>query len=211
MGSLIVPALAQAEGIELAGTLVRGSDEVAIFELCRPDVLVDFTVAAASRELGPLAAERGICPIIGTSGLTAEDVETLREACRRSGVGGLVVPNFSIGAVLQMRFAEAAAARLPCTGIRETHHPGKKDSPSGTALATAARVAGASGSAPAIESLRREGLVALQEVGFAQAGERLQLVHEVTDRRAYLPGVLLAVRAVRGLRELAVGLDALLA
>jgi 4-hydroxy-tetrahydrodipicolinate reductase len=210
MGSLVVPALSQAEGIELAGTLVRGSDAVAIFELCRPDVLVDFTIAESSRELGLVAAERGICPIIGTSGLTPADISALREACRHGGVGGLVVPNFSIGAVLQMRFAEQAAARLPCAGLRETHHPGKKDSPSGTALATARRIEGASGVLPPIESQRREGLVALQEVSFAQPGERLELVHEVTDRRAYLPGVLLAVRAVRGLRELAVGLDALL-
>ena len=211
MGSLIVPALSGAEGIELAGPLVRGSDAVAIFELCRPDVLVDFTEAAASRELAPLAGERGICPVIGTSGLTADDLQTLREACAHGGVGGLVVPNFSIGAVLQMRFAEQAAARLPCAGIRETHHPGKKDSPSGTALATARRIEGASGRQPPIESHRREGLVALQEVAFAQAGERLVLLHEVTDRRAYLPGVMLAVRAVRGLRELVVGLDTLLA
>lgn len=210
MGSLVVNSFAAAEGVDLAGTLVRGSDAVAIFELCRPDVLVDFTVAASSRELGPLAAERGICPIIGTSGLTAADLATLREACAHSGIGGLVVPNFSIGAVLQMRFAEQAAARLPCTGIRETHHPAKKDAPSGTALATARRIEAAAGAPPAIESLRREGLVAVQDVSFAQAGERLQLVHEVTDRRAYLPGVLLAVRSVRGLRELVVGLDALL-
>lgn len=210
MGSLVVPALAAAEGLELAGTLVRGSDAAAIFELCRPDVLLDFTVAAASRELGPLAGERGICPVIGTSGLTPADVAALGAACRHGGVGGLVVPNFSIGAVLQMRFAEQAAARLPCAGIRETHHPGKKDSPSGTALATAHRIEAACGRAPPIESQRREGLVALQEIDYSQPGERLSLVHEVTDRRAYLPGILLAVRSVRGLRELVVGLDALL-
>jgi 4-hydroxy-tetrahydrodipicolinate reductase len=127
MGRLAVSTLSEAPGIDLAGTLVRGSDAAAIFELCRPDVLVDFTHAEAARELGPLAAERGICPIIGTSGLDDRDLDTLREACEHSRVGGLVVPNFSVGAVLQMRMAAEASARMGCVLIHETHHQAKKD------------------------------------------------------------------------------------
>jgi 4-hydroxy-tetrahydrodipicolinate reductase len=210
MGRLAVQTLSETPGIELAGTLVRGSDAAAIFELSRPDVLVDFTVASAARELGPLAAERGIRPVIGTSGLNDQDVARLRDACASSGIGGLIVPNFSVGAVLQMRMAAEAAAHIPCELIHETHHPGKKDAPSGTALATARGVRARSGREVRIESERREGVVAVQRVEFVQAGERLTLTHEVRDRSAYMPGLVLAVRQVRGLRELAIGLDSLL-
>jgi 4-hydroxy-tetrahydrodipicolinate reductase len=190
---------------------VRGSDASAIFEMCRPDVLVDFTIAEASRELAPMAAERGISPIVGVSGLLPEDVERLREACEHGHVGGLLVPNFSVGAVLQMRLAAEIAAYLTCEGIHETHHPAKKDSPSGTALATARRLKERTGRDVPIQSTRRDGVVAEQELTFAQAGESMLLAHRVTDRRAYMPGLLLAVRAVRGLRHLVVGLDGLLA
>jgi 4-hydroxy-tetrahydrodipicolinate reductase len=210
MGSLAVSTLSRAEGIELAGTLVRGSDASAIFEMCRPDVLVDFTLAEASRDLAPMAAERGISPVVGVSGLAPEDIERLREACEHGRVGGLVVPNFSVGAVLQMRMAADIAAHLPCEGIHETHHPGKRDSPSGTALATARRLKERTGRDVPIQSARREGAVAEPDVRFAQPGESMVISHLVTDRRAYMPGLLLAVRSVRGLRQLVVGLDGLL-
>ncbi|MHC5209974.1 MAG: 4-hydroxy-tetrahydrodipicolinate reductase [Planctomycetota bacterium] len=211
MGSLAVSTLSRADGIELAGTLVRGSDASAIFEMCRPDVLVDFTIAESSRDLAPMAAERGISPIVGVSGLLPEDVEHLREACEHGRVGGLLVPNFSVGAVLQMRLAAEVAAHLPCDGIREIHHPGKKDSPSGTALATAHRLKELTGRDVPIQSARQDGVVAEQDVRFVQPGESMVISHRVTDRRAYMPGLLLAVRAVRGLRQLVVGLDGLLA
>ena len=211
MGRLVVPFLAAADGIELAGTLVRGSDASAVLELARPDVLVDFTLAATSRELAPLAAERGISPVVGTSGLSDADVAALRGACERAGVGGLLVPNFSVGAVLQMRQAEELARHFRLAALREVHHPGKKDSPSGTALATSKRIEAAGGGRVEIESARREGALAEQEVSFRGEGEDVVLRHVVHDRRAYLPGVLLAVRRVRALRGLHVGLDGLLA
>lgn len=211
MGRLVVPWLAAAQDVELCGTLVRGSDAAAVLELARPDVLVDFTVAASARELLPLAAERGISPVSGTSGLTEADVAALREACARAGVGGLLVPNFSVGAVLQMRHAEELARHLRLAALRETHHPGKKDRPSGTALATLRRIEAAGGGRVEIESERREGAVAEQDVGFASPGEEVLLRHVVRDRRAYLPGVLLAVRRVRTLHGLQLGLDGLLA
>jgi len=110
-----------------------------------------------------------------------------------------------------MRLAAEVAAHLPCTLIHETHHPGKKDKPSGTALATQRRIEAACGRRVPIESERRDGTVARQEIRYEQPGESFQLLHEVTDRRAYLPGVLLAVRSVRGLTGLSVGLDGLLA
>jgi 4-hydroxy-tetrahydrodipicolinate reductase len=210
MGRAIVPGLIAAEDLELVGTLVRGSDAAALFAEARPDVLVDFTLAEASRQLAPLAAERGISPVVGTSGLQPADVEALRAACARAGIGGLLVPNFSVGAVLQMKHAEELARVLPLAALRETHHPGKKDKPSGTALATLRRIEAAGGGRVEIESVRREGALAEQDVVFAGDGERVELRHVVTDRRAYLPGVLLAVRRVRGLRGLHVGLEAVL-
>lgn len=210
MGHVILPALRAAADVEIVGTLVRGSDAPAVLGLAKPDVLLDFTCAEASRELGLLAAERGISPVIGTSGLAEADVHSLRTACQRTKVGGLLVPNFSIGAVLQMRSAEAAARHLPPVVVRERHHPGKRDAPSGTARATAARIDKVTSGSVPIESERRDGVVAEQDVVFEQPGERLVLSHLVTDRRAYLPGILLAVRSVRDLVGLHVGLDALI-
>jgi len=211
MGRLVLPCLSASPGVEVCGTLVRGSDAAAVLELARPDVLVDFTLADAARELLPLAAERGISPVSGTSGLSGPDVEALREACARAGVGGLLVPNFSVGAVLQMRHAEELAQHLRLAALSETHHPGKKDKPSGTSLATLRRIEAAGGGRVEIRSERREGALAEQEVTFGGAGEEVVLRHVVHDRRAYLPGVLLAVLRVRGLRGLQVGLDGLLA
>jgi len=211
MGRLVAPFLAAADGIELVATIVRGSDAAAVLEGTRPDVLVDFTLADVSRELAPLAAERGTSPVVGTSGLSDADVAALRRACERTGIGGLLVPNFSVGAVLQMRHAAELAAVLRLTELREVHHPGKKDRPSGTALATARRVEDAGGGRVEIRSERREGALAEQELVFAGEGEEVTLRHVVSDRRAYLPGVLLAVRRVRALRGLRVGLEDLLA
>ena len=211
MGRLVAPFLAAAEGLQLAGTLEHGSDAAAELARARPDVLVDFSLAPATRELAPLAIERGISPVIGTSGLSEADVAALRAACARHHVGGLLVPNFSVGAVLQMRHAAELARHLRLAALREVHHPGKKDSPSGTALATLRRIREAGGGEVAIESERREGALAEQEVLFAGEGEEVALRHVVRDRRAYLPGVLLAVRRVRGLEGLHVGLDGLLA
>ena len=210
MGRLVVPFLAAADGVDVVGTLVRGSDASAELARARPDVLVDFSLAPASREIAPLAAERGISPVVGTSGLSEADVGTLRAACARHGVGGLLVPNFSVGAVLQMRQAAELARHLRLAALREVHHPGKKDSPSGTALATLRRIREAGGGEVTIESTRREGALAEQDVVFAGDGEEVALRHVVSDRRAYLPGVLLAVRRVRALQGLHVGLDALL-
>lgn len=211
MGRLVLPCLSAAPDIEVCGTLRRGDDAAAVLGQARPDVLVDFTLADAARELLPLAAERGISPVSGTSGLGPADVDALRSACARAGVGGLLVPNFSVGAVLQMRHAAELARHLRLVALSEVHHPGKKDRPSGTALATLRHIEAAGGGRVEIHSERRDGAVAEQEVAFGGEGEDVVLRHVVRDRRAYLPGVLLAVRRVRGLPGLHVGLDDLLA
>ncbi len=210
MGRVVVPALRSAPGVTQVSTLDRGDDVDAALERDRPQVLVDFTHAQASAVLVAAAVQRDISPVIGTSGWAAAAIADLARLCAERGLGALLIPNFSIGAVLQMRFAAQAARLLACSRLREVHHSDKRDSPSGTSLATAAAIEAVGGRPPAIESERREGLVAEQELRFEGPGEALELRHHVDDRRAYVAGVLLAVSRVRALDRLIIGLDPLL-
>ena len=141
LGRLAVEAITAAEDLSLAGMLVRGDDAAAVLKNTRPDVFLDVSLMPDSAALSTLAAERGSAPVVGTSGWSESGVAALAAACEAGGVGGLLVPNFSPGAVLQMQLAERLARHLACTGIHEVHHPAKQDSPSGTARATAARIA----------------------------------------------------------------------
>ena len=141
--------------------------------------------------------------MIGTSGFDADAVDA---AARDAGVPCFHAPNFALGAVLMMRFAEEAAKVFPRAEIVELHAETKLDAPSGTAKATAARM----GTEPPIHSVRLPGLVAHQEVVFGGPGETLTIRHDTTSREAFVPGVLLAVEKVRDLPAgLTVGLDAL--
>ena len=142
--------------------------------------------------------------VIGTTGF---DLDALDTAAREAGVPCFHAPNFAQGAVLMMRFAEEAARVFPRAEIVELHSDAKRDAPSGTAKATAARM----GTDPAIHSVRLPGLVAHQEVIFGGAGETLTIRHDTTSREAFVPGVLLALERVRELQPgLTVGLDELL-
>ena len=142
--------------------------------------------------------------LIGTTGF---DADALDAAARAAGVPLFHAPNFATGAVLMMRFAEQAARLFPRAEIVELHADTKRDAPSGTAKATAARM----GTEPAIHSVRLPGLVAHQEVIFGGPGEVLTIRHDTTSREAFVPGVLRALEALPGLPPgLSVGLDALL-
>ncbi len=199
------------------------------------EVAVDFTVAEAARRTLPWLAERGIHAVVGTTGLGPEDLEVLGRAFTGDPANAVVAPNFAIGAVLLMRFSELAAPLMDGVEIVELHHDQKRDAPSGTALGTAARIAaareragapelsdattevvleGARGGAATggvrVHSVRLPGLLAHQEVIFGAAGQSLTMRHDSYDRRSFMPGVLLAVRRVRDLPGLTVGLDALL-
>jgi 4-hydroxy-tetrahydrodipicolinate reductase len=146
----------------------------------------------------------GVPLVVGTTGF---DLEALRRAAETAGVPCFYAPNFALGAVLMMRFAEAASVVLPKGEIVELHADTKLDAPSGTAKATAARM---TGEVP-IHSVRLPGLVAHQEVILGAAGETLTIRHDTTSREAFVPGVLRAVEAVRDLPPgLTVGLEALL-
>jgi len=227
MGQLASETLAGEADLHLVGSLGRREDPALQLDRLptsdRPRVLLDLSHAEFSRQILPRALERGLSAVVGTSGLLADDFETLAAACETHGVAVLVVPNFSVGAVLQMQSAERLARRLPCLGIHEIHHPAKRDAPSGTARETARRIARAAAAAGLqndqgdqdgrgvpITSERTEGVLARQTVTFGSGHETVVLDHEVRDRRVYMPGLLLAVRAVAGLRGLSVGLDMLL-
>ena len=168
------------------------------------DAAVDFTRpdAVAANVEQCLAANVPV--VIGTTGF---DFDVLDTRAREAGVPCFHAPNFAQGAVLMMRFAEAAAKAFPRAEIVELHNEAKRDAPSGTAKATAARM----GTEPAIHSVRLPGLVAHQEVIFGGPGETLTIRHDTTSREAFVPGVLLALEQVRELPPgLTVGLDALL-
>ena len=168
------------------------------------DVAIDFTRPdAVVGNVRACLAER-VPVVIGTSGFDAEAVDA---AAREARVPCFHAPNFALGAVLMMRFAEEAARIFPRAEIVELHAETKRDAPSGTAKATAARM----GTDPAIHSVRLPGLVAHQEVVFGGTGETLTIRHDTTSREAFVPGVLRALERVRELPPgLTVGLDALL-
>jgi 4-hydroxy-tetrahydrodipicolinate reductase len=195
VGAVLEPALAGA-GHEVVDAREAGPDgcDVAI-DFTRPDA-VDANVAAC------LAA--GVPVVVGTTGFGQDALDT---KAREAGVPCFHAPNFALGAVLMMRFAEVAAKSFPRAEIVELHNEAKRDLPSGTAKATAARM----GTDPVIHSVRLPGLVAHQEVVFGGLGETLTIRHDTTSREAFVPGVLLALERVRELPPgLTVGLEALL-
>jgi len=201
VGSVLAPAL------EAAGHEVRGIGRGEEADLAGIDVAVDFTEPSAAGANARAALEQGVPAIVGTSGIPGEELEALEALALERELPLLVVPNFAIGAVLMMRFAEAAAEHLPRVEIVELHGEAKKDAPSGTARATAERLPG---DVP-IHSVRLPGLVAHQEVLLGGQGQLLTIRHDTLSRDAFVPGVLLALEKLRTLEPgLTVGLDRLL-
>ncbi len=200
------------------------------------EVVVDFTAAPAARQNLPWYAASGIHAVVGTTGLTEEDLADAASRFAASGANAVIAANFAIGAVLLMRFCELAAPHMKGVEVVELHHDQKVDAPSGTALRTAERIvdarrAAGSGPLPAdptkqvvlegvrggevaggvrVHSIRLPGLVAHQEVIFGTTGQSLTLRHDSYDRRSFMPGVLLAVREVPGRPGLTLGIDPLL-
>ena len=195
VGSVLVPALEEA-GHEVVDASA-GTPEDA-------DAGVDFTAPDAVLENVERCLAAGVPVVIGTSGFDREAVDG---QAKSAGIPCFHAPNFAQGAVLMMRFAEEAAKVFPRAEIVELHHETKRDAPSGTAKATAARM----GTEPGIHSIRLPGLVAHQEVVFGGPGETLTIRHDTISREAFAPGVLVALERVRDLPPgLTVGLEALL-
>jgi 4-hydroxy-tetrahydrodipicolinate reductase len=206
MGSTTCSAIAAADDLELAGRAdpLLGVELAAILPDC--DVLVDFTRPDAVVENARNALAAGVHVVIGTTGFDLGELEGL------AGANIFAAPNFAIGAVLMMNFAAEAAKFMRAAEIIELHHDGKLDAPSGTAKRTAELMAAASGRpAPPIHSVRLPGLVAHQEVILGDLGQTLTIRHDSADRESFMPGLLLAIRAVGSLRRSpVVGLEHLL-
>jgi 4-hydroxy-tetrahydrodipicolinate reductase len=215
--------------------LTVGGDVAALVERSA-EVVVDFSVADAVRVNLPVYAREGIHAVVGTTGLGDAELEAAGALFAASTANAVVAANFAIGAVLLMRFCELAAPHMDGVEVIELHHDAKRDAPSGTARQTAAGIAAArvragspalpadpttelvlpgarGGEGPGgirIHSVRLPGLIAHEEVIFGALGQSLTIRHDSYDRRSFMPGVLLAVRAVAGRPGLTVGLEALL-
>ncbi len=235
MGRTVCEAVANDDDLELAaavdpnhlGEQVQG---VTIVEqMPKVDVVVDFTHVSAARENVLWAADNAVHAVVGTTGFDGRDHDRFASVFTESNC--VIAPNFAIGAVLMMRMAELAAPYFDTAEIIELHHNAKRDSPSGTAMLTAAKMAAAKpewapdpteeevvegargGEGPGgihVHSVRMQGMVAHQEVILGTTGQTLVIRHDTTDRTSFMPGVLLAVKQVPHHPGVTVGLDALL-
>jgi 4-hydroxy-tetrahydrodipicolinate reductase len=242
MGATVCRAVALDPDLELvaaidpraAGSTIEGVEighDLKTFATAGCEVVIDFTVAAAARATVPWLAMHGIHGVVGTTGLDADDLAAFREAFGDGQAHCVIAANFSISAVLMMRFAELAAPFFDTAEIIELHHDAKVDAPSGTALTTAERMAAASatwapdptarevvpgsrgGEGPAgirVHAVRMRGMVAHQEVILGALGQTLTIRQDSYDRESYMPGVLLACKHVAEHPGVTVGLDALL-
>ena len=240
MGSAVCAAVALDPELELvaavdpyaAGQIIEGmavSGEPKAFVDAGAEVVVDFSVADAARRTVLWLVMHGIHTVVGTTGLTDEDLETFaHEFGDDDAPNCAVVPNFSISAVLMMRCAELAAPFFESVEIIELHHDAKADAPSGTAITTAERIAAASGEWAAdptrqevldgsrggvgpggirVHAVRMRGMVAHQEVIFGALGQTLTIRQDSYDRSSFMPGVILAIKHIAEHKGLTVGLD----
>ena len=232
MGRVVGPALEAAPDVALVARIEAGDDLVLQARAGKAEVVVDFTTPAAAASNARKALEAGCHGVIGTTGLTPDDLRDLDARARRSSLGLLVAPNFAVGALLLQRFAAEAARHFASAEVVEYHHDGKADAPSGTALRTAEAIGAARRAAGAaapvarpsdadasrggvhhgvrVHAVRLPGLVAHQEALFGGVGELLTLRHDALSRECYVAGVLAGVRGIRGRVGLVRGLEAIL-
>jgi 4-hydroxy-tetrahydrodipicolinate reductase len=248
MGTTVCRAVLDAPGLELVaavdplhagidlsqlgvhGTQLQVAASAAALLDAAAEVAVDFTVIDAARENLAWCAENAVHAIVGTTGFSAAEITDFTGRFERSPANAVIAPNFAIGAILMMRFAELAAPYFDSCEIIELHHDQKIDAPSGTAILTAQRVAAASKdwdpdptrtvvaegarggvvSGIPVHAVRMRGMVASQEVLFGTTGQSLSIRHDTYDRSCFMPGVLLAVQKVSETPGLTVGLDALI-
>lgn len=229
MGAAVCGAVDAAADLELVAAVDAGDDLTAL-RAAGATVAVEFTVPAASEANVHALVDAGLHVVVGTTGWDDAALARLRDHVAGTDVGVLVAPNFAIGAVLAMRFAEEAARWFTSAEVVELHHPDKVDAPSGTARHTAARIAaarrfagldampdatttaldgarGADVDGVRVHAVRLRGLVAHQEVLLGNVGEMLTIRHDSFDRASFMPGVLHAVRTVGTRPGLTVGLE----
>jgi 4-hydroxy-tetrahydrodipicolinate reductase len=231
----VVRSMAGANAREVAGPgapdLVLEADLANVLTRGGVDVVVDLSHHSAFSGHATATFAAGAALVIGCTGLSNQDLDSIALLASESGLGAIYAPNFAIGAVLMMRFAEEAARWMPDVEIIEMHHDRKEDAPSGTALHTADLIAGSRVSAPTekpkplmkiegarggersevhIHSVRLPGLLAHQQVIFGAPGEVLTIRHDATDRSVYMGGLKLCVSRVGAVRGLLVGMDKVL-
>lgn len=210
MGSITVTTIQQHPDFELVGALSKQDNLRAVIKDTEADIVIDLTRADVVYANSLAIIESGARPVIGSSGLEPDQISHLTALCAQQDLGGIIAPNFSIGAVLLMRFSAEAARYLPDVEIVESHHPQKYDKPSGTAKKTAEMIASVTASDIPIHSIRLPGILAKQEVIFGNTGETLCLTHNSIDRLCFMPGVVLCCQKVLHLKSLYYGLDTLL-
>ena len=213
------------------GLIPIGRELEAIVQRVRPRVMVDFTHPDAAMGNVRTALGLGVSPVVGTSGISPNNLEEITRLADQAGLGAVVAPNFAIGANLMLHFARVAARYLGAAEIIEMHHDGKADAPSGTAMSTARAMVEARGETFAdpptttfildgarggveggvhVHSVRLPGLVAHQEVIFGGPGQILTIRHDSITRESFIPGVALAVKEVVKRGGLVYGLDRLM-
>jgi len=227
MGSEVVKAVTNDPELELVGTSDQGDDLAKAIADHQAQVVVDFTVASAGFENTKIIIAAGACPVIGTSGFQQSQVDELVALAAEKQLGGLIAPNFSLGAVLMMKFSAQAARYLPNVEVIESHSTQKEESPSGTALRTAEMIAEARTGTPdptskkelvtgakggelhgvPLHSIRLPGVVAQQTVFFGGESETLKIEHNSQHRTSFMPGVCLACKEVVKRESLYYGLE----
>lgn len=225
MGQEVVRAIATDTGLSVCGLLVRHvgqaeqapltghpafTDAEELIERVQPDVWLDLTDARSVVANVDYAIEHGVRPVVGATGYTMQDVERWDRQLRDRDLGGITCPNFAIGALLMMRFAEQAARFFQRAEIIELHHDQKRDAPSGTAKRTRDQMANEMSAEIPIHSVRLPGLLAHQEVLFGGVGEVLTIRHDSLSRQSFMPGVITACREVGKLTGMVYGLEHLL-
>ena len=231
MGQMTVKTISEYPGFNLVGQTGRDYDLKKSIHDSKAKVVVDFTTAEAVFQNSQAIIDAGAHPVIGTSGLTQDQTRTLSKQCAALKLGGIIVPNFSIGAVLMMKYAKQIVKHMPHVEIIEMHHETKMDSPSGTALRSAEMLAeaqqtvnqsikssrenipgarGANHHNIPIHAIRLPGLLAHQQIMFGSEGETLTLRHDSMNRECFMPGVCFACEKVMTLDHLVVGLEEIL-
>ncbi len=214
-----------------SGLIPLSSDVEGMVARVHPRVVVDFSVSEATLPMARAAARHGASLVVGTTGLSQTILDEIAALCAQHQVGAVVAPNFSLGAVMMIHLAKRAASFFDWAEIIELHHEQKVDAPSGTALTTAREMAQARGKpfernipdreplpgsraaaqdGITIHAVRLPGLVAHQEVIFGGPGQTLIIRHDSTSRESFIPGVIMAIKQVVGLKEMVFGLDKLL-
>ncbi|MCW5588986.1 MAG: 4-hydroxy-tetrahydrodipicolinate reductase [Legionellales bacterium] len=230
MGKITCDTIEKHSEFNLVAKAEQGDDLAQLIKQHHADIVVDFTQPKAVFNNINIILDEGASPVVGTSGLLPPQIATLQARCQQLQRGAIIAPNFSLGAILMMKYAQDAAKYFRYAEIIELHHENKLDAPSGTAIKTAELMAPALGTIPhhpdtqetivgargalyetiPIHSVRLPGLVAHQEVIFGGRSETLTIKHDSIGREAFMPGVILACLKVTELSELVYGLENLL-